>query len=316
MSRPEPAIDLDLIAAFIDGRLGPADRERAMTLLASSDAAFEVFVDATRVRAENGDGVIPIGRSRRWLRGGAGRRTTWFVLAPAAAAAVLLFVVLPRMGARSGRDTSVSATSLVGALGGTDLRAAASTVGEGERGWSVTRGASSSLADSASAFRLGVRALDLRVAVMADDRSAADRLTGEMLDRIAGIELSQFVAARYTNLRREIAGSQREQLLAQVSQAEDALGKLLAGRPDDAFWFNFGKWSAAAELAAGARSPAFFQSDLSARVVSGALARGGGTRADTSELRRASDLARPNATDHDFQMERDALHSLIKKHAE
>ena len=314
MSRSEPAIDLDLIAAFIDGRLGPADRDRAMALLATSEAAFDVFVDATRARAEAGDGVIPIGRSRRWLPGG--RRTTLFVLAPAAAAAVLLFVVLPRTGARSSRDTSVSATSLVGALGGTDLRAAASTVGAGERGWSVTRGASSSLADSASAFRLGVQALDLRVAVMADDRSAADRLAGEMLDRIAGIELSQFVAARYTNLRRGIAGTQREQLLAQVSQAEEALGKLLAGRPADAFWFNFGKWSAAAELAAGARSPTFFQSDLSARVINDALSRGGGTRADTSELRRASDLARPNATDHDFQMERDALHSLIKKHAE
>jgi len=314
MSIPEPAIDLDLIAAFIDGRLGPADRERAITLLATSDAAFDVFVDATRARAETGDDVIPIGRGRRWMPGG---RRAWWVLAPAAAAAVLLFVVVPKIGVRSDRDTSVSATSLVAALGNADLHAAASTgvVGEG-RDWSVTRGASASLADSAGAFRLGVRAIDLRVAVMADDRASADRLAGEMLDRIVGIELSQFVAARYANLRSGIAGTPREQLLAEASQAEDALGKLLAGRPDDAFWFNFGKWSAAAELAAGAHSPAFFQSELSARVVSDALARAGGTRADTSELRRASDLARPNATDQDFQMERDALRSLIKKHAE
>ncbi|HEY6828565.1 MAG TPA: hypothetical protein VI259_17020 [Gemmatimonadaceae bacterium] len=314
MSRPEPAIDLDLIAAFIDGRLGPADRERAMTLLASSDAAFEVFVDASRARAEVGDGVIPIERGRRWMPGG---RRTWWVLAPAAAAAVLLLVVVPKTGIRSGRDTSVSATSLVAALGNADVHAAAGPGVEGQgRDWSVTRGASTSLADSANAFRLGVRAIDLQVAVMANDRPSAERLAGEMLDRIAGIELSQFVAARYANLRRGIAGTQREQLLAEASQAEEALGKLLAGRPDDAFWFNFGKWSAAAELAAGAHSPAFFQSELSARVVGDALARGGGVRADTSELRRASDLARPNATDHDFQMERDALRSLIKKHAE
>jgi len=282
-----------------------------MTLLASSDAAFDVFVDATRARVEAGDGVIPIERGRRWMPGG---RRAWWVLAPAAAAAVLLFIVVPKTGVRSGRDTSVSATSLVATLGNADLHGAAT--GGQERDWSVTRGASTSLADSASAFRLGVRAIDLRVAVMADDRPSADRVAGEMLDRIAGIELSQFVAARYANLRRGIAGTPREQLLADASHAEEALGKLLAGRPDDAFWFNFGKWSAAAELAAGAHSPAFFQSELSARVVTDALARGGGARADTSELRRASDLARPNATDHDFQMERDALRSLIKKHAE
>jgi hypothetical protein len=309
MSTPEPAIDLDLIAAFIDGRLGPADRERAMALLATSDAAFDVFVDAIHARAEIGDSVIPIERARRWN----GRRAAWWVLAPAAAAAVVLFAVLPRTRLRSERN-AVSATELVGALGGAGR--VASSAGSQERGWSVTRGATSSLADSTTAFRLGVRAFDLRVAVMADDRQSADRLASEMLDRISAAEFSQLVAARYTNLRREIAGTPRDQLLADASQAEAALSRLLAGRPDDAFWFNFGKWSAAAELAAGARSHAFFQSDLSTRIVSDALARAGGTRGDTTDLRRASDLARANPTDHDFELARDGLRSLIKKHAE
>ena len=307
MSTPEPAIDLDLIAAFIDGRLGPADRERAMRLLATSDAAFDVFVDATHARAEAGESVIPIGR-RRW-----GGRRVWWVVAPAAAAAALLFAVLPKTGIRSERNAST--TALVRALGDADLRVATGG-GLQERGWSVTRGASSSLADSTNAFRLGVRSFDLRAAVIADDRQSADRLVGEMFDRISTVEFSQLIAARYTNLRREIAGTPREQLLADLSQAEEALGKLLAARPDDAFWFNFGKWSAAAELAAGAHSHNFFQSDLSTRLVSDALARGGGTRGDTTDLRRAAELAGPNATDHDFELARDALRSLIKKHAE
>lgn len=308
MSTPDPGIDLDLIAAFIDGRLAPADRERAMTLLATSDAAFEVFVDATHARAEIGETVIPIERARRW-------RAAWWVLAPAAAAAVLLFAVLPKTGSRSGRDLAVSATGLVGALGGADLRLAASG-GAPQRGWSVTRGASSSLDDSSNAFRLGVRSVDLRVAVSADDRQSADRLVSEMLDRISAVEFSQIVVARYTNLRREIAEAQRERLLADATDAERALSALLAGRPDDAFWFNYGMWSAAAELAAGARSHGFFQSELSTRLVRDALARGGGTRGDSVDLRRASELARPNVTDHDFELQRDALGALIKKHAQ
>ncbi len=309
MSTPESAIDLDLIAAFIDGRLGPTDRERAMTLLATSDAAFDVFVDATRARAEMGDGVIPIARGRRWAR-----RPVWWVVAPAAAAAVLLFMVLPQSGVRSERNATVSATALVRAVGAADLRAA--TSGGQERGWSVTRGSTSSLADSTTAFRLGVQALDLRTAIVADDRQSADRVLGEILDRMSTVQFSQFVSARYANLRREAAGAQREQLLADASHAEDALGSLLAGRPADAFWFNFGKWSAAAQLAAGARSHEFFRSELSTRLVNDALTRAGGTRSDSIDLRRASDLARPDATDHDFDLERDALRSLIKKHAE
>ena len=308
MSTPEPGIDLDLIAAFIDGRLGPADRARAMTLLATSDAAFEVYVDATHARAEIGETVIPIERARRW-------RAAWWVLAPAAAAAVLLFAVLPKTGTRSGRDVAVSATGLVGALGGADLRLATSG-GAPQRGWSVTRGASSSLDDSSNAFRLGVRSVDLRVAVGADDRQSADRLVSEMLERISAVEFSQIVAARYTNLRGKFSGTQREELLTAMSQAEAALGALLAARPDDAFWFNYGMWSAAAELAAGARSRAFFQSEPSTRIVSDALGRAGGTRGDSTELRRASELANANATDRDFELERDALRSLIKKHAE
>src|SRR5215472_6320067 len=120
MSNSEPAVDLELIAAFIEGRLGPTERERAMALIASSDAAFDVFVDATRARADTDNRVIPIGRARRW-----GRPAAWRFVAPAAAAAVLLFMVLPRLGVRSERSTAVSPNALIGALGGGDLRAAA-----------------------------------------------------------------------------------------------------------------------------------------------------------------------------------------------
>jgi hypothetical protein len=153
--------------------------------------------------------------------------------------------------------------------------------------------------------------------VSQNDRETADRLMAEMLEWISTLPFSEVIAARYSDLRRLLmAGRQREQLLADAAQAESALGELLGGRPDDSFWFNFGKWSAAAELAASVHSRPFFQSDLTGRVVRDALARAGGTQGDSTELRRAADLTRADATDNNFKVERDALRSLIKKHAE
>ena len=61
MSAPEPVVDLELIAAFIDGRLTPAERERALQYFAHSDAAFEVLYEPTNVHAHHwqaGDFVV------------------------------------------------------------------------------------------------------------------------------------------------------------------------------------------------------------------------------------------------------------------
>ena len=78
-------IDLELIAAFMDGRLKGAERERAIKLLRDSEAAFEVYADALRARADLGDSkVVPIGTAARkkplpwrydWVGSGSGGAT-------------------------------------------------------------------------------------------------------------------------------------------------------------------------------------------------------------------------------------------------
>lgn len=310
MNIPDEKNDLDLIAAFIDGRLAPAERARAMQLLARDEAAFEVFADALRVQASESDTkVVPIDRlrSRRSLN-------RWTVIVPAAAAAVLLIAVLPRLQTgNNGVAAAPGAAAIVAQLGQqpAGLRGIAGPGWE-QRDWSVTRGGTSSLAESARDFRLGVRALDLQVALGTEDRQLADRLTAEMLGWITAIQFSEPVAAKYTDLRARLATTDpHDRLVTGASDAEGSLAQLV-----DPFWFGLGKWSAAGELAARARQGAFFQTQLTAGVIKNAL-EGGRARLDdedTATLRQAAALARPGVADAEFDRVRDGLRALIKRH--
>ena len=310
MNTPEPMIDVDLIAAFIDGRLTPAERERALHLLTHSDEAFEIFADALRVQGDAaGAKVLPIVVAPSWRR-----LRRWSVVVPAVAAAALLIAVLPRLrGSHGERAFAPHAEAIVGQLAQRpDLLRMAATNGWEQRDWSVMRGASSALADSARDFRLGVRTVDLQVAVAIDDRQLADRLTAEMLGWIGPLQFSQVVASKYTDLRAEIASAQaRERIVGDASQAEAKLGELL-----DSFWFGFGKWCAGGELAARGHLGAFFQSNLTAGVIRDALEVGRGKLAqdDVAALRQAAALARPGVADDEFDRVRNVLRLLIKRH--
>jgi hypothetical protein len=302
--------DLDLIAAFIDGRLAPAERKRALQLLARDEAAFDIFADAVRVQSSDADTkVIPID-TRRSLRS----FKRWTVLVPAAAAAVLLIAVLPHLRPGGGDIARAPSAAMIVA----QLEQQPSTLrlvagaGWDQRDWSVTRGGTTSLAVSARDFRLGARQLDLQVAIAIDARQLADGLITEMMGWIATIQFSEPVASKYTDVRAKLASNEpRDQLAAEASEAEAGLGQLL-----DSFWFGFGKWCAGAELAARGRQGAFFQSQLTAGVIKDAL-EGGRAKLDAEDaatLRQAAALARPGVADEDFDRVREGLRALIKRH--
>src|SRR5687767_8328305 len=99
-------VDLELMCAFIDGRLSGDDRRRALRMLAESESAFEVYSDALRARADLGGGdVVSIASvpSRRI-------RIPWRTIGSVAAAAVALLAVFPVVQARRDR-TVIDATS-------------------------------------------------------------------------------------------------------------------------------------------------------------------------------------------------------------
>jgi len=300
MNKPESGVDLDLIAAFLDNRLPPAERQRALRVLAQSDASFEVFADALRIQAgEAASNVVPIRQPSRWKR---------FI--PAAAAAVLLIAILPLVRSRQSPASTPSATAIVAQLAPqTGIRMAG---GWEQRDWSVMRGGPSALAESARDFRLGVRTVDLQLALAMDDKQVADRLAAEMAEWIGTVQLSQVVTSSYSSLRADLTGGQpRERLTSDASTAESKLGELV-----DPFWFGFGKWSAGAELAARNRMGAFFQSNLTAGVIKNALAAGRDKLGDDdlTTLRQAAALAKPGVADEEFDRVRDGLRALIKRH--
>jgi hypothetical protein len=300
--------DPDLIAAFIDGRLSGAERERVVSLLAKSEAAFEIYADAVRARDDlDADSIISLSsrrekRSKRW----------WAAGVPIAAAAALVIAVLPTVQAR--RDTAMLAMrsesitqpfarrpQLAVALG--------STWDEGR--WSVNRGAGSTFVDSVAALRLGVRATDLQVALAVGDRERAGRAAGEMVDLLGSVNVGETSRAEYEDLRKRIVSDGLSgQTMGAAATADDNLRDLL-----DSPWYGFGKWFAAGELAARARSVEFFKSDETARFLEAAIRSGRFPPDEVETLRQVAALAKRGVAENEFETVRARFAELIQRHA-
>lgn len=257
MDSVDSNVDLELIAAFIDGRVSGEDRARVVKLLADSDEALELYAHALREHHARSDvKVVPIARPRRW--------TQWKVLVPLVAAAGLAIVTVPRL---TGRHTqTLMASGYVAELGRDARFADGLREGWQERGWSVTRGAGTSREPTGSrlagtpqesrlAFRLGVRTVDLDVAIERGDTALANQLAGEILETLHSVLYSEPVATTYTELKSRLATDSRERLIDRASEAERDVRDLL-NSPS----FAFGQWAAAAELAARTHHGSFFES--------------------------------------------------------
>jgi hypothetical protein len=295
MVAPERETDLELLAALMDGRLSGAERERAMKLLAEDDAAFKTYVEALRVDTDVPERT-PVAR------------TLWRVV-PLAAAAGLLIAVLPRTQGWWGPDPLPQTAAAIARplTQRADLAGALGTEWD-RRPWSVVRGGPSRLVDSAIAFRLGVRAVDLEVALATADAARAGRLAGEILASLAGVPFSDAVRADYAALRIQIAGgTPRNTLLAIAARAERAMEEFLRSPS-----FAFGRWVGAGELAARTRSAAFFASDGTTRFLESAADAG----SDAEALRRISDLVRDGVTDEEFDRVGEIFRSVLQRRGE
>jgi hypothetical protein len=263
MHSTESNVDLELIAALIDGRAAGEDRARAMKLLADSDEALELFALALRQRQSMPDfRVSPIVTRRRWRQ--------WKVVVPIAAAAGLAIALVPMLRNRGaspslareyamelGRDSRV--------VGG--LRA-----GWEHRQWVENRGVGPNREGSGArqpgdaqtglAFRMGVRSVDLQLALQLGDTALAGRLIDEIVETLNSVALSATVAARYAALRSGLASDPRAKSVDRASDAERQLREHVASAP-----FAFGEWVGAAELAARTHDASFFEAARGARFI-------------------------------------------------
>lgn len=302
---PENGLDLEQLAAFVEGRLSGEARRRVLKLLAESDEAYEVFVDTVRFRAEEGleeERLAARVPSRVWR---------WAGIPLAAAAAAVLVLATPLIRTLRPPDLPQFTTDqLIGSLGGAGALPGALGPGWDQRAWSVTRGAGARLAEPAVAFRLGVRTVDLRIALQSPGAGDADRLISEILALLSDVELSQPVAAQYAQLRSQVAAGGDTAPLPSAAAAAEAALKALLQSPR----FSVGQWCAAAELAARAENASFFRSTAT-RSFFDVVDRLGLDAADLDALQRIATLS-GDGLDHAEVLEvQELLRDLIRRSA-
>jgi hypothetical protein len=162
--------------------------------------------------------------------------------------------------------------------------------------------------ESKMAFRLGVRSLDLQVALLRGDTALASRLTSEVLETLNAVAYADPIAASYTELKSRLATDGVARSIERASDAERELRKLL-----DAPSFAFGQWAGAAELAAQAHDAAFFQSKHGARFVRSTIPGGGLAPEDTEALRSIDGRTTQGFTDQALdELDKD-LQKIIRR---
>jgi hypothetical protein len=308
MDSIDPNADLELIAAFIDGKLAGEDRARVVKLLAESDEALEVFATALAEQHANRVSVVPITRARRWRQ--------WRVIVPVAAAAGLATLFVPKLVGRGA--SPVLANEYATELERGPRFATGLPSGWEQRGWSVTRGAPSpdvggrpnSAAESRLAFRLGVRSIDLQVALRRGDTALAGRLTDEVLETLKSVGFSEAAAASYAELRSKLATELVGRSLERASGAERQLRDLLRSPS-----FSFGEWVGAADLAARSRDAAFFDSPHGTRFVRSSIPAGGLAADDSAALGSIEARLRQGRDERALDEVHEVLQTIIRRRA-
>ncbi len=319
-------IESNKLAAFLDGRLSERERRDAIKELGESPQSYELFIETAEdlypeshqehvaqweedeaqikqaLKFSKASAVSPLERIRRHI----GQFRLQY--ATVGAVAVLAIMMVPAIRMLRGPDAlQLSGEVLVAPI--TTPASLEALRGEAwdQRSWTVTRGGPTRFVEPELAFRLGVRAVDIQVALALDDRDRAARFCTNMQELLAPISLSEPFSARYADLRTRLSTAEpTDQLVADASTVEHMIDEFLGSRD-----FTFGKWCGAAELAALARNPDFFQSEHTVRLLE-AVERGEIAGGDTVTMRRITDMIRGGVNDREYEELRQLLRELIR----
>ena len=232
-SGPDPR-DQELIAAFIDRRMSPEDRQAFMRRLDEEEALYEVFVETVRYRDQES------GRPATVVEHPAARRQ-WSRLA--AIAAVLAVAVATPVLLRNLVDDEYA-----------EVLTADDRLGRGlgvewfEQGWSRTRGVGLNRPEQDVAFRVGVQAVDLEIALRLERRDEAATLARRLEADLGALELSQPLRLCYEGVRELLAGGAPRQEIVTLT---GSTGCLFAEHfPDLETAHRLGRWAEVGRLAA------------------------------------------------------------------
>ena len=223
--------DQELIAAFIDRRMLAEDRQAFMRRLNEEEALYEVFVETVRFRDQE------VGRPATVIEHPASR-PQWGRLA-AVAALIVVGVVTPVV------LSNLPATRYARELVSDGTLSAVLTDEWLTKQWRVTRGASPGTDEFDTAVRLGVRHVDLEVALHLGRRDDAESLAAQIQNLLGVILMSDPFQIAYDEVG-ELVGSPPE-ALERVKAIEADLGGFLG---EVGVAFDLGQWAEAGVLAA------------------------------------------------------------------
>lgn len=227
--------DAELIAAYLDRQLSAEEQGAFLQRLDAEAALYETFVDTVRFRDEQQRGPAPVVEPSR-------SRLLWAL--PAAVAALLaVALVLPfLLNPRGGLDTVAMARALV------ERPRLGAGLGQGwtEHRWRRTRGLTPIASEVDSAFRVGVYAIDLEVALRLGKLDDARVVTNGIIHELGNIDFSEPLKGNYQLLSERLdAGTDFEGLHKVIQQIELAAAEFL----DIDHGYAFGKWTETGRLA-------------------------------------------------------------------
>jgi hypothetical protein len=258
-------IDPETLAAFLDGTLSASDRERLLRAAAQGGVAYDQLieaqallydgvarVEATRLPVAVTSDAVSEGRAsngaRWWTRGAA-----WKLGAILAAASIAGILVQRAVGSPDASPTAGTVRHVMALAAGANPDSAFGA-GWHQIDWSITRGASQSSADDGVyAFRLGVRFVDLAVALSSNDTSTRRILSQTLVALASNAEIGSPVAGRIEALS---AASGRP-TVAEVSSVGDDL-RTLVNHP---VAYDAAVWTESARAGARANQTEFFARD-------------------------------------------------------
>jgi Putative zinc-finger len=269
---PAACPDLEDIAALLDGKLTARERARLTEHLAGCESCYETFAGTARILEDSREEQLLAAAARPFERPRAARarqpRTWW---AAAALAAVLAATVGLVVFLQASRGDGPSTAGLASLVGGSETASKVPWTGRVYRGGSEPP----DLPSEREAFRLGVRLLDLHLALEGDNRGGAEEtlrmLHNLLLDRM--VLPSPEMAGAYDELGKKMKpGIAPHVLLGDAAALEKKAVEELQEEPR---FVELGRWTEACRLAAVGGRPDLFRKRATLRVLDQAVAPGG-----------------------------------------
>lgn len=271
VSHPE----LEELSAFVDGRLKSPRRDRMVDHLTSCPECRDLFTDAVHLIHEEGRSALDEPERRllagRWHRG--------IVIASAVAATLALVMISPRILDRlqegHGGSLEELAVGLTEPASNGRLSEALLRTWQGHD-WPRPRSAEPTpfTRQETRSFQLGVRVMELEIALRSDQPELAQRLTyrlESLLGDEAAFDEVRILYASDLGIRGSLeAGVDPPSLTSVSGRAAELLVTDVAGgseAPVDPLWFDLGAWARAAQLAAVSGRSSFFEQRVHQRYL-------------------------------------------------